>query len=891
MLLLLLAACDGVVLFNDPPELKFLSPEAGSALRARAAVTLTLAASDDEDDLSHLSYSFTDGNDEAIPADLTIDDLARKVYLETASLPVGEITVAVKAIDSLGEVGGTSMAITVVENVGPTARFRHPLDGSAWLVGTDVPVEVYVDDPVSGDDPTILLEWSGAGYSAPGAPAQIDGSGKVSFSLSGLVADEWTIGLEVTDAWGATGVAATSFRVASGDDDGDGGLSTEFGGDDCDDGDDSVYQGAPETCDGVDNDCDGDADDNVGTLWYADADGDGWGDLWDVVIACTQPDGYVPTRGDCDDNASSVYPGGTEVCGNGADDDCNGTIDDDAEGVTTAYPDGDGDGWGDGEAVTLCALDGAHALAPGDCDDSNAGVNPGASEVCDATNIDEDCDELADDDDDGVTGESTFYYDGDRDLRGDPATTDLRCDATTGWVENADDCDDSDDAAWTGNAEVCEDGSDNDCDGADANCEIAGTVGLGAADYELEGEGMLAFSGASLSGLDDVGGDGLGELLVGAWGYTSTGVAYLVSGVSLASGSLGSFSPVTGEASGDSFGYALAGCPDLDGDGYAEALVTALDAAGGAGGIYGFEGDAAFSSASAADSVAYGTSTDDALGAAIACGGDLDGDGRGDVLAGAPGAKSALVYDADLLQVAIIEGSSPGMGLAVSLLADVNGDSLDDLVAADPQSDAAYLFYGGGLGDVAAADADVIFSGEYSGDDAGRAVAGLGDFDGDGTGDLAVGAPESDSPGTAAGAAYLVYGSASLASLDLGAADAVIRGEDAGDRAGYTLAGGGDVDGDGRPDMLVGAYYEGSGGTGAGAAYLLYGGVTPATSLSGANARFIGETGGDGASEGLALGADMDGDGTSEVIVGAPAADSGGGAASGSTYIILGGSY
>ncbi|MBM4365576.1 MAG: FG-GAP repeat protein, partial [Deltaproteobacteria bacterium] len=395
----------------------------------------------------------------------------------------------------------------------------------------------------------------------------------------------------------------------------------------------------------------------------------------------------------------------------------------------------------------------------------------------------------------------------------------------------------------------------------------------------------------ALAGLDDVDGDGLGELLVGAWGYAGTGVAYLVSGGSLASGSLGRFSRVAGEASGDSFGYALAGCPDLDGDGSAEWLVTALDAAGGAGGLYGFEGDAVPASASAADSVAYGASTDDALGATIDCGGDLDGDGRGDVLAGAPGAYSARVYDADLVQLATIKGEGPGMGLALGLLADVNGDSLDDLVAADPQSDAAYLFYGGSLGDVDAGDADVIFSGEFSGDDAGRAVVGLGDFDGDGTGDLVVGAPESDSPGTAAGAAYLVYGSASLSSLNLGAADAVIRGEGAGDRAAYTLDGGSDVDGDGRPDLLVGAYYEGSGGTGAGAAYLLYGGVAPATSLSGADATFIGETAGDGASEGLALGADMDGDGTSEVIVGAPAADSSGGAAAGSTYIILGGSY
>ncbi len=893
MLLLLLAACDGVVLFNDPPELEFLSPEAGTVLPARAAVTFTLAASDDYDDLSQLSYNFTDGDDNPIAANVTIDDEAGKVYFQTASLPVGEISVAVEAIDSLGEVGGTSMMLTVVENVGPTVSFLSPLEGTVALATTDVPVQVRVDDPDPGEDPTIWLTWTGAAATAADAPAQIDGSGEVSFTLSGLAIAEWTIGVVATDAWGDTGSAETSFSVVSGDEDGDGWVDVDLGGTDCNDSDDSVYPGHGETCDGVDEDCDGTTDDDADNAhtYYADVDGDRYGDDLRTTSACAAPEGYVAIGGDCDDSLDTVYPGATEVCGNGEDDDCDDIVDDDADDAITAYPDGDGDGWGDGDAVILCLLDEAHALDWGDCDDSNAGVNPGATEACDGTNTDEDCDELADDDDDSVTGESTFYYDGDRDLRGDPTTTDQRCDAVAGWVDNAEDCDDADDAAWSGNTETCEDGSDNDCSGTDANCEIAGTVDLGAADYELSGEGMLAFSGAALAGLDDIDGDGLGELLVGAWGYAGTGVAYLGSGGSLASGSLGSFSKITGEASGDSFGYALAGCPDLDGDGFREMLVTALDAAGGAGGIYGFEGDVTPTSASTADSVVYGASVDDALGAAVACGRDLDGDGRGDVLAGAPGAYSARVYDADLVQLASIKGEGPGMGLALSLLADVNGDSLDDLLVADPQSDAAYLFYGGSLADVDAADADVVYSGEFSGDDAGRAVAGLGDYNGDGVADLAVGAPESDSPGTAAGAVYLVHGSASLASINLGAADAVIRGESAGDRAGYTLAGGGDVDGDGSPDLLVGAYYDGSGGTGAGAAYLLYGGVTPPTSLSGAAANFVGENAGDGASEGLALGADVDGDGTAEVLVGAPAADSSGGAAAGSTYIILGGSY
>ncbi len=893
MLLHLLAACDGLVLFNDPPELKFISPEAGALVSARSAVTFTLSASDDDDDLSQLSYSFTDGDGNPIAANLSVDEENEELHFETASLPVGEVTVAVKAVDTLGEVGGTSMMLTVVENVGPSVTFLAPLPGDVFLSGDDVPVEVQIDDPDPGEDSTLVLSWSGAAVTFADAPRELPEAGVVTFALPGLAIADWDLGLSVKDAWGDTGEAETRFSVVSGDEDGDGWVDVALGGTDCNDADDSVYPGHDETCDGVDEDCDGTIDDDADNAhtYYADVDGDSYGDDLRTTIACAAPDGYVAISGDCDDGLDTVFPGATEVCGNDTDDDCDEIIDNDADEAFIAYNDSDGDGWGDGSDTVLCALVDGYSLVDGDCNDADPGVNPGASEACDDTNTDEDCDDLRDDDDDGVTGTSTFYYDADGDLRGDPGTTIERCDAASGWVDNAEDCDDTDGAAWTGNTEVCEDGSDNDCSGSDGNCEIAGTTDLGAADYELEGEGMLAFSGASLAALDDIDGDGLGELLVGAWGYAGTGVAYLVSGGSVASGSLGAYDTVTGEASGDSFGYALAGCPDLDGDGYREMFVSALDTAGGAGGIYGFEGDVTPASASTADSVVYGSSTDDALGATLACGHDVDGDGRGDVLAGAPGAYSARVFDADLVQLAIIKGEGPGMGLSLSLLDDVNNDSLDDLIVADPQSDAAYLFYGGSVADVDATDADVVYSGEFGGDDAGRSVAGLGDFNGDGVADLALGAPESDSPGTAAGAVYVVYGSATLASINLGAADAVIRGDSAGDRAGYTLAGGSDANGDGRPDLLVGAYYDAAGGTGAGTAYLLDGGLTPATSLSGADATFVGENAGDGASEGLAFAPDIDGDGTDEVLVGAPAADSSGGAAAGSTYIILGGSY
>ncbi len=105
-------------------------------------------------------------------------------------------------------------------------------------------------------------------------------------------------------------------------------------GTDCDDTDNTVYPGAPELCDGKDNDCNNLVDDGIGTTWYADADGDGYGDANNFVMACVQPVGYVSNSTDCDDTDNTVYPGAPELC-DGKDNDCNNLIDDGAAGVPT----------------------------------------------------------------------------------------------------------------------------------------------------------------------------------------------------------------------------------------------------------------------------------------------------------------------------------------------------------------------------------------------------------------------------------------------------------------------------------------------------------------------------------------------------------------------------
>ncbi|MCP4806565.1 MAG: hypothetical protein GY913_01110 [Proteobacteria bacterium] len=106
--------------------------------------------------------------------------------------------------------------------------------------------------------------------------------------------------------------------------------SAKTGGD-CDDANAEVSPLADEKCDGVDNDCDGNVDENSAidtTVWYADTDGDGFGDNTSSLNACDEPSGYVDDDTDCDDTNGDINPDAKEVCDDGVDDDCSGTADD-----------------------------------------------------------------------------------------------------------------------------------------------------------------------------------------------------------------------------------------------------------------------------------------------------------------------------------------------------------------------------------------------------------------------------------------------------------------------------------------------------------------------------------------------------------------------------------
>lgn len=182
------------------------------------------------------------------------------------------------------------------------------------------------------------------------------------------------------------------------DDDADGLIDEDFADTDADGIADCVDT---EVCDGQDNDGDGEVDEAGATgetLYFADADGDGYG-VAPGVLACSPPADHVAQDDDCDDTNAAIYPDASEVCNN-IDDDCDARIDDEDDDLDVSsaeiwYADTDNDGHGAADTfVWACTQPSGFGDSRDDCDDSRDTVFPGADETC--NDIDDDCDGVID---------------------------------------------------------------------------------------------------------------------------------------------------------------------------------------------------------------------------------------------------------------------------------------------------------------------------------------------------------------------------------------------------------------------------------------------------------------------------------------------------------------
>jgi len=540
-----------------------------------------------------------------------------------------------------------------------------------------------------------------------------------------------------------------------------------------------------------------------------------------------------------------------------------------------------------------------------DCDDLDASVYPGALEVCDG--VDNDCD---DETDEGVS--TTYYADSDGDGFGAEDNSTEACSPPSGYVPNENDCDDTNGSIHPGAVEEC-DGIDNDCDE-----DLDPCIDLSLADTQLFGLEEDDDAGFSLAGLGDLNGDGLADIAIGArnesTGGSGAGAIYVVHGPVTQTESLANAAGIIiGETSGDAVGTSVAGAGDTNGDSIPDIVVGAwgnYEGGSYAGAAYLVTGPV--TGAIALDDVEaklIGEHAGDSAGYDVAGGGDINGDGLMDILVGAhnatiDGYKTGSVYvslgpltnersleyvDAQLI------GSDDGdaVGYSIDLAEDIDGDGLDDIIVgaygADIGGDgsgAVYVVLGPASGISPLEEADHIFVGTAEGEHAGVSVAYAGDCNGDGQGDLIIGAPDEDSASTNAGVAYLIVDPES-ATLNLEESTARLIGEQEGDRLGSAVSSGGDVDGDGRSEIMAGAPRQDAGGTNAGAAYLLFGPISGNVDLTEADVKFIGENEGDGAGDSTAGAGDVNGDGLGDLLVGAPSESTNGDDA-GSAYILFG---
>jgi hypothetical protein len=655
-------------------------------------------------------------------------------------------------------------------------------------------------------------------------------------------------------------------------------------------GDPFTLESACEAPDGfVDNrdDCDdGDADERPGQTWYRDVDGDGFGDDGTALDSCHRPVGYIQDAGDCDDQDSTRFP--------------------DAMWFTDA----DEDGFGDANSpIDACGdVDGATSNDL-DCDDEDWLIHPDANEACDG--IDNDCDELVDDEDDSI---DTFtqvpvFVDEDGDGYGTSESLGRACPMATAGAFVSGDCDDTDPQVYPHRLDF-NDATDSDCDETTDMFMVSSSEGgwIGTDVSSAFGVFMIA---------KDLDGDGLNELVSSGYNYDNAEGVENVGTVKLIPGDIQgdqttwpeedarAWNGVESEGRLGYFGMAFAG--DWDGDGIEDLVVGAPQHNENAGMAYIFSTEMEEDTVAGAHLTMEFLTTDTFWGQSAAGIGDINDDGLDDVLIGARkdstagtnrGSVAVVLGGSEDVGDLIIHGGSNSdqFGFNIANLGDADGDGLDDVAISAPYGDDGSN-NGGDILLFSAADLlaatpvtedTTVFYGMQVGEYAGMGLVAAGDFNGDGLDDMLIGSPYYDVSDSEEGAAYIVLGSSvGWESTALSDAHLQMLGTATDDKAGRYPAAAGDITGDDLDDIFVSVHTWDGVDDNMGIAYGVLGGHAGGIIdlAIDADLLVIGDGSNDTCCRGIAPAGDTNDDGIGDMWMGAPGAGS-----TGTLYLVHGAS-
>ena len=429
------------------------------------------------------------------------------------------------------------------------------------------------------------------------------------------------------------------------------------------------------------------------------------------------------------------------------------------------------------------------------------------------------------------------------------------------------------------------------------------------ANWTAESDQVGAHFGYSVATAGDVNGDGYGDVIVGAPYYSNVqtyeGRVFVWFGSASGLGANGTPTNADWTAESDQvgaeFGYSVATAGDVNGDGYGDVIVGADRYGNGQtdeGRAFVWFGSASGLGANGTPANANWTAESDQasawFGCSVATAGDVNGDGYGDVIVGASSYSNDQTNEG---RAFVYHGSASGLsttanwiaesdqalsqyGASVATAGDVNGDGYGDVIVGaykysndQPGEGRVFVYHGSptGLSPTANWTAESNQASAFFG----GSVSTAGDVNGDGYADVIVGADGYDNGQTDEGRAFVWLGSAS----GLGAngtpanADWTAEGDQDGASFGYSVATAGDVNGDGYSDVIVGAHCYNNGQTEEGRAFVWFGSASGlGANGTPANAAWTAEGDQDGAVFGtcVATAGDVNGDGYSDVIVGAP---------------------